>query len=168
MRISKTRKVKTPTRGTSRSAGLDFYVPDDWVPSGDGTENKDFTDFIMAANGAEGISHEVQPGSAIRIDSGIKVEVPAGYALIAFNKSGIALSGLQIGACVVDEDYQGVINLHLFNVSDKPIRIKQGQKLAQFILLPVLYHDVEVVPEGELHAVPTERGDGAFGSTNHK
>ena len=29
IRISKTRNVKTPTRGTPESSGLDFYVPSD-------------------------------------------------------------------------------------------------------------------------------------------
>ena len=141
MKISKTKDVKTPTRGTSKSAGLDFYVPSDWH------------------------QEELYPGLACRIDSGIRVEVPKGHALIAFNKSGIALSGLQIGACVVDEDYQGTITLHLFNVSKNPVMIKPGQKLAQFILLPVFYDDIEVVSDSELHTTATERGAGAFSST---
>jgi len=141
MKISKTRDVKTPTRGTPKSAGIDFYVPNDY----------------------EQIT--VQPSSACRIESGIRVEVPTGYALIAFNKSGIALSGLQVGACVVDEDYQGVVNLHLFNVSSSPIDIKPGQKLTQFILLPVNYAEVELVNNEDIHKVETQRGTGAFSST---
>lgn len=141
MKISKTRDVKTPTRGTSKSAGLDFYIPNDWTAT------------------------VVKPGEAVRIDSGIRVEVPENSALIAFNKSGVALSGLQIGACVIDEDYQGVINLHLFNVSNKDIELNPGQKLAQFILLDVNYVSVEVVKDEELHTVETERGAGGFAST---
>ena len=30
MNIQKTRNVKTPSRGTNLSAGLDFYVPEDF------------------------------------------------------------------------------------------------------------------------------------------
>jgi dUTP pyrophosphatase len=141
MKISKTKDVKTPTRGTSKSAGLDFYIPNDWTAT------------------------TVKPGEAVRIGSGIRAEVPEGCALIAFNKSGVALSGLQIGACVIDEDYQGEINLHLFNVSNGDIELKPGQKLAQFILLNVNYVGVEVVDDAELHQVPTERGAGGFAST---
>lgn len=33
MKISKVKSVKTPTRGTSKSAGIDFYVPEDFVES---------------------------------------------------------------------------------------------------------------------------------------
>ena len=141
MRISKIKDVKTPTRGTPGSAGLDFFVPNDFPET------------------------VVQPGSSIRVGSGVRAEVPTGYALIAFNKSGVALSGLQVGACVIDEDYQGEINLHLFNVSKDNITVKPGQKLTQFIALPINYVGVDLVDDTELHTVQTERGAGAFGST---
>jgi len=143
MRISKTKDVKTPIRGTTKSAGIDFFVPND------------FEETI------------VQPNGQIRIDSGIRTEVPEGYALIAFNKSGVALSGLDVGACVIDEDYQGPLNLHLFNPTDKLVVVKPGQKLAQFILIPMFYDTIEEVEDTELHTVATERGDGAFGSTGN-
>jgi dUTPase len=102
MKITKIREVKTPTRGTECSAGLDFYVP-------------------------AGMKLSMLPGDDVLIPSGIKVEVPHGYALIAHNRSSMATStralkyaGLKgnpnstrgcvvVGACVVDEDYQGEI-----------------------------------------------------------
>lgn len=143
MRISKTKDVKTPIRGTAKSAGIDFFVPND------------FEETI------------VQPNGQIRIDSGIRTEVPKGYALIAFNKSGVALTGLDVGACVIDEDYQGPLNLHLFNPTDTPVTIQPGQKLAQFILIPMFYDTIEEVDDAELHTVETERGAGAFGSTGN-
>ena len=118
MKISKIRDVKTPVRGTPLSAGLDFFVPNDFP----GT-------------------HYLIPGDAINIPSGIKVKVPHGYALVFMNKSGVAVKkGLQIGACVVDEDYQGEV-------------------------IPVDYAGVDVVPEEDLFEEETERGEGGFGST---
>ena len=140
MLIKKIREVKTPARGTSKSAGLDFFVPDDFEKS------------------------KVWPGKSILIPSGIKAQVPEGYALIAFNKSGVATKeGLGVGACVVDEDYEGEIHLHMINVGDKVVDIVPGQKLTQFILIQINYSDVQVVQE-----FPTrhsERGSGGFGST---
>jgi dUTP pyrophosphatase len=140
MLIKKIREVKTPSRGTSKSAGLDFFVPDDFEKS------------------------KVWPGKAILIPSGIKAQVPEGYALIAFNKSGVATKeGLVVGACVVDEDYEGEIHLHMINVGDKVVDIVPGQKLTQFILIQINYSDVQVVQE-----FPTrhsERGSRGFGST---
>jgi len=140
MKILKTRDVKTPSRGTSESAGIDFYVPND------------FEDVVL------------QPGESVLIPSGIKAQVPRGNALIAFNKSGVATKqGLMVGACVVDEDYEGIIHLHMTNTSNKEQLIKSGQKLVQFILLPVNYSEVQEVHE--LQSRNTERGSGGFGST---
>jgi dUTP pyrophosphatase len=142
MKISKVRKVKTPTRGTAQSAGLDFYVPDDF-------------DHVL-----------VDVGAKVFIPSGIKVNVPRGYALIAFNKSGIALKkSLFVGACVVDEDYQGEVHLHVVNVGNKSTAIVPGEKLVQLVLVPVSYEDVQVVDESLLFGGITQRGGGGFGST---
>ena len=145
MRISKIRDVKTPTRGTAKSAGLDFYVPNDFEP------------WWVCRN------------CGVNIPSGIKANIPEGFALIAFNKSGIAVkNGLQIGACVADEDYQGEIHLHVVNVGNNgPVLIAPGMKLVQFILLPVNYEAIEVVDENELYNEASERGEGGFGSTNN-
>ena len=144
MFIYKVRDVKTPTRGTNKSAGLDFYMP-------------------------EGMGQVViYPDTYINIPSGIKARIPEGFVLIAFNKSGIALNKkLMVGARVIDEDYQGEIHLHLVNSTKVPIYVYPGEKVLQFILLPVNYENVTVVEsENELFdCVNSERGDGKFGST---
>ena len=142
MRISKVREVKTPTRGTDKSAGIDFYVP----------------------QGREYI--HLSPGESCLIPSGIKADVPKGHALIAFNKSGVAVKkGLHVGASVVDEDYQGEIHINLMNVSKEEVVISSGEKIIQFLLLPVFYDSIEVVNEENLFESVTERGTGGFGST---
>lgn len=144
MKITKIRDVKTPTRGTIGSAGIDFYVPNDYPNS----------------------LRRIEPNEAFFIPSGIKANVPEGYALIAFNKSGVALKkGLTVGACVVDSDYQGEIHLHLINTSYKAVTIEPGEKLTQFLLIPVDHCSVEVVDETDLFVNESERGTGGFGST---
>ena len=147
MKISKIRNVKTPRRGTEGSAGIDFFVPDDYPNS----------------------LRRVEPGERFFIPSGIKANVPTGYALIAMNKSGVALKkGLMVGACVVDSDYQGEIHLHLVNTSNKSVTIEPGEKLTQFLLIPVDHSMVEVVDPNDLFEDETERGAGGFGSTGVK
>jgi len=140
MKIKLVRDVKTPSRGTTKSAGIDFFTPNDF---------KKISLF---------------PGESTLIPSGVKVQVPEGHALIAFNKSGIATkSRLAVGASVVDEDYELEIHLHVYNTSqNKIVQIEPGQKLVQFILLPVNYSNVEIVDE--LPQRNTER-IGGFGST---
>tara|TARA_Y100000593_G_scaffold77717_1_gene144009 strand:- start:19373 stop:19816 length:444 start_codon:yes stop_codon:yes gene_type:complete len=144
MKIAKVRSVKTPTRGTIGSAGIDFYVPNDYP-------NNLCT---------------ITPGERFFIPSGIKANVPEGHALIAMNKSGVALKkGLIVGACVVDSDYQGEIHLHLVNTGTREITIEPGEKLTQFLLIPVNHCSVEEVSETNLFEEVSSRGAGGFGST---
>jgi dUTP pyrophosphatase len=142
MKLSRIRDVKLPTRGTQRSAGIDFFVPNDFQTT------------------------VIEPGGAALIPSGIKAQIPEGYMLTAFNKSGVATKQTLIrGAEVCDEDYQGEIHIHVINVGKVPQTVTPGQKLIQFILVPVFYDTVEDVPVDELFTSQTERGAGGFGST---
>ena len=159
MKYSKIRNVKSPNRGTPQSAGIDFYIPDEWN---------------------NGEPYIMKPGERLLIPSGIKVKLPEGYALVAFNKSGVASKkGLIVGACVVDEDYQGEIHINIINTSgilnrwDDTVWTKDlgeivvvpGEKIVQFILLPVLYATPEETDIEKLYSEKSERGDGGFGST---
>lgn len=160
MKIAKVRNVRTPERGTSKSAGIDFFVPEDFNAT-------------------------IAPGEDLLIPSGIIAKIPENYMLMAADKSGVVTSfGAMvkagrlpkknsfpsitiIGAKIVDEDYQGEIHIHLVNVGCAPVIIKPGMKIAQFILVPVLYDIIEEVPSKEdLFTEFSERGAGAFGSTN--
>jgi dUTP pyrophosphatase len=140
LRIKRVRDVKLPSRGTEVSAGLDFFVPNDFTP--------------------KILFH----GESVNIPSGIKVEIPHDFMLCAFNKSGVAVNKLLVvGACVVDEDYQGEVHLHVINNGLHPVSIQPGDKLVQFILIPVWYVRVEEVES--IHEQSTARGAGGFGST---
>lgn len=148
MKITKVREVKTPVRGTPGSAGIDFFVPDDFP----GT-------------------HFLIPGQAVNIPSGIHVRLPLGTALIAMNKSGMAVKkDLQVGASVIDEDYQGEVHLHVRNIGTDMQEINPGDKLVQMLLVPILYNDVQIVDSLEdlYKGETTERGTGGFGSTGTK
>lgn len=160
MKFSKIRNVKSPSRGTSKSAGIDFYIPNDYN---------------------EGKPYSIPPGDRVLIPSGIKVALPSGHMLTAFNKSGVASkTGLIVGACVVDEDYQGEIHLNVIN-TNQPLEtvtpdgiyvkdsghvvITPGEKIVQFVLLPVNYATPEETSVEDLYINATERGEGGFGST---
>ena len=159
MRYCKVRNVKSPVRGTGKAAGIDFFVPEDFK------------------------ARILLPHTDLLIPSGIKVEIPEGYMLMAADKSGVVTSKwacikagrtpkkeafespVIIGAKIVDEDYQGEIHIHLINCGNEVIHVKPGMKIAQFILVPVSYDDLEEVSESELFTKASERGDGALGST---
>lgn len=146
MRFCKVRDVKTPERGTSKSAGLDFFVP---------------TDVTMLQ-----YNLTLAPGQSVNIPSGIKLEIPEGHTLLVMNKSGVALNQcLQVGACVIDEDYQGELHLHVTNIGAEWQSIEPGQKLVQMVLVPVVYAELEEVPSDNMYLFESERGAGGFGST---
>ena len=159
MKVAKVRDVKTPERGTAKSAGIDFFVPNDFIEK------------------------VLPPQRDILIPSGIKAQVPEGFMLMAAEKSGVVTSKqaaveagrtpkptayttiVVLGAKIVDEDYQGEIHIHLVNVGNEYVIIKPGTKIAQFIPVPVSYDTIELVQEDELFDKASDRGDGGFGST---
>ena len=125
MKISKIRDVKTPVRANGNDAGIDFFIPNKWNI---------------------GNEYHLSPGQQALIPSGVKVNVPEGYALIAFNKSGIATKKQLIaGAAVVDEGYQGELHIHVINAGSTVQTLIAGDKIMQFILVPMFYDSIEEV-----------------------
>jgi len=165
--FTKVRNVKSPTRGTERSAGIDFYVPE---------FDERFVSDLKSKNGPIIFEYDgekpipdiaLYPRKRILIPSGIHVKIHHKFALIGHNKSGVASKkGLDILANVVDEDYQGEIHLNVVNTGDDIVYIIPNEKLVQFILTPVLYAKLQEVDTLEgLYPQQTERGAGGFGST---
>ena len=106
----------------------------------------------------------VQPGEVAWVGTGIALEVPKGCAGLVYARSGMACKrGLapanKVG--VVDSDYRGEITVVLLNHGNDPQTIMPGERIAQFVITPVLTPEYEEVSElGE-----TGRGMGGFGST---
>ena len=141
----KVRDVKTPNYGTAGSAGIDFYVPEDFKTISIGST------------------------VTIKIPSGIKARVPKGYVLRADDKSSISMMGLTVTAPVIDSDFQGEFSLCLYNRTKANIVIKPGMKILQMLLIPVKQHDVvEVFTEQDLYPEQTERGSKGFGNGTGK
>lgn len=146
MEITLTRKVKVPERGTEQSAGLDFYVPNDFNCG---------RNFVL------------KPHESIKIPSGIKMRLPIGKAGLFLNKSSHGAKGLQVGACLVDSDYRGEVHLSVKNTNeDVGFTIKPGMKLVQMIVIDVeLLKPMIITNEAFSKYENTERGTGGFGST---
>lgn len=138
--------VKSPVRGHFYDAGIDFFVP---------------------ANFNDGKNLTVEPNNSVLVNSGIKVNVPEGYALVAKNKSGVALKKhLSVGGCVVDTGYLGEIVIHLYNFGTEPIDIIPNEKIVQFVMFKIGNQTLEEIPEDDfIQKFSSERGEGKFGST---
>ena len=106
----------------------------------------------------------VQPGEVAWVSTGIALEVPKGCAGLVYARSGLACKrGLapanKVG--VVDSDYRGEVKVVLLNHSNEVQEIKHGERIAQFVITPVLTPAYEEVEELD----NTDRGVGGFGST---
>ena len=131
--------AKLPTYGTAEAAGADLYAC---------LEEK----------------LTIAPGESAFIPTGIALEVPKGCAGLIYARSGMACKrGLapanKVG--VVDSDYRGEITVVLHNHGQAPQEIENGERIAQFIITPVLTPAYEVVDE----LSDTLRNTGGFGST---
>lgn len=141
--IELTRDVKVPSRAHDTDAGIDFYIPNDM----------------------EWETYTIWSGKSLLIDSGIRADVPKGFALICLEKSGIATKfGLLIGAKVVDAGYQGNIHIHLVNPTNANVTVERGMKIAQFVCVPIVTPRV-VLTENLFGGQQSERGESGFGST---
>lgn len=113
----------------------------------------------------------LKPNGDVRIPSGIhSLFDKHNQALTAKNKSGVATRDkLIVGAELIDADYQGEINIHLFNVGNQLAIIKEGKKIVQFILIDVhldIPKEIDSETFYDLHNKQSdERGAGGFGST---
>ena len=106
----------------------------------------------------------IGPGETYWVSTGIALEVPVGCAGLVYARSSLgAKRGLapanKVG--VVDSDYRGEVRVVLFNHSPEPQTINPGERVAQFVITPVV--TPQYVEAEEL--LDTDRGTGGFGST---
>ena len=106
----------------------------------------------------------ILPGETAWIPTGIALEVPKGCAGLLYARSSMGVKrGLapanKVG--VIDSDYRGEIRVVLLNHGKTSQIVENGERVAQFIITPVLTPAYEEVPE----LSDTSRGTGGFGST---
>lgn len=171
---ARTRKVKQPERGTSRSAGIDFFMPeftDDYLfdiiaknPNYSQIRPGNYSYYIDEARKKILLA----PHERLMIPSGIKIRGHENIAINAHNKSGVGTKkGLDRLAEVVDEDYQGELHISIVNTSNFIVEICEHEKIMQWLEVKVDYSELEELAEDQLFIEETERGSGGFGSTNN-
>ena len=109
----------------------------------------------------------VEPGATEFVQTGLALEVPAGYAGLVYARSGLACKkGLapanKVG--VIDADYRGEVMVALYNHSSQVVEIEPGERVAQLVITPYLTAVFEETEE----LSDTVRGEGGFGSTGRK
>ncbi len=134
MRIVLDEGAKMPTRTHKADAGLDLYA----------RESK-----VIKARGAE------------NFDTGVHIEIPIGYVGFIKSRSGLNIKHGITSEGVIDSGYTGSIMVRLSNNMDSDYEVKEGDKISQLVILPVLLQGLEVVES----LSETRRGSNGFGSS---
>ena len=138
-----------PTRAHETDAGLDLYAPYAFFLPQSSASPEETLDGFLAKAGCR------------TVDTGVHVEIPAGYVGMIKSKSGLNVNHGVISEGVIDSGYTGSIRVKLYNLGNDEVFIKKGQKISQLVILPIITPDLELVDSLEA----TERGNGGFGST---
>jgi dUTP pyrophosphatase len=104
----------------------------------------------------------IAPGERVQVKTGLKMEIPAGYAGFVWDKSGLSQkSGLKTLGGVIDSGYRGEVLVGMINLSTETYIFEKGHKIAQMCIQKI--EQVEVVEVESLSE--SVRGEGGFGST---
>ena len=109
-------------------------------------------------------SLELKPLKRALIPTGLYVELPLGYEAQVRPRSGMAVKkGVTVlnSPGTIDADYRGEIKVVLVNLSDEPVKINHGERIAQMVIQA--HEQAEWKKVDSLNT--TDRGDGGFGST---
>ena len=106
----------------------------------------------------------IYPGETVLIKTGLCIEIPENYEAQIRPRSGLALNnGITVlnSPGTIDSGYRGEIKIILINHSGKLFEIKQGMRIAQMVISPIIRAEIIEV----ISLVDSERGQGGFGST---
>ena len=107
---------------------------------------------------------ELLPGDIKLIPTGLACAIPEGFEIQVRPRSGLAAkNGI---TCLntpgtIDSDYRGEIKVILINLGKEAFIVKNGDRIAQFVVAPVVRSIFKTVKSLD----ETLRGSGGFGST---
>lgn len=108
---------------------------------------------------------QIEPGQTVLVKTGMAIYIEdVNYAGLILPRSGLGHKhGIVLGNLVglIDSDYQGELMVSVWNRGQQPFCLEPGERLAQYVLVPVIQAEFEQVDE----FVATQRGAGGFGHT---
>lgn len=128
---------------------------------------------VRATEGAAGLDLSACLDAPLAIPSGGRALIPTGIAIelpgpevaaLLFARSSLGIKrGLMLtnGVGVIDSDYRGEIRIGVYNFTNEPCIVENGERLAQLVTVPLAgLAAAEAASLGD-----TARGAGGFGST---
>lgn len=100
----------------------------------------------------------IQPGDICKLPLEFGLRIPDGYAGYIFPRNGLSSKGIVCELPPIDSGYTGEVHAIISNAGNREYEIKEGDKVGQLVIMPVL------IPDFTFENLK-ERGTGAFGST---
>ena len=111
---------------------------------------------------------EIAAGETVLVKTGLAIYIEdPNFAGLILPRSGLGHKhGIVLGNLVglIDSDYQGELMISVWNRGQNTFRLEPGERLAQYVLVPVVQAEFEQVEE----FVATGRGAGGFGHTGKR
>ena len=106
----------------------------------------------------------IPPGQFMDLPTNVWVALPPGWwGLITGRSSSLRKLGLLVHSGVIDTGYRGELYGGAFNLSPAPVTIHPGDRVAQFIPIPL--PDLVPLYTADAEPPPGSRGEAGFGST---
>lgn len=107
----------------------------------------------------------IEPGQCELVRTGLAIHIgDPGLAGVILPRSGLGHKhGIVLGNLVglIDSDYQGELMISTWNRGNTPFVLEPFERLAQYVLVPVVQAELEVIDDFEASL----RGAGGFGSS---
>src|SRR5580700_3899052 len=103
----------------------------------------------------------LEPGSTVAVRTGIAMELPSTHGALVEDRSGLAVRGVTTLAGVIDPGYRGEVKVVMTNLTERPVEIKAGDRIAQLRIV----QRIEALFEEVAELGAAARGAGGFGST---
>ena len=107
------------------------------------------------------------PGKRELVNTGVAVNIPAGYVGLVHPRSGHAHKyGITVNNApgTIDSGYVGNVLVNLINHGSEPVGLEYGERIAQLLVQKVELPELEILDSLEA----TERGASGHGSTGAK
>lgn len=153
---------KMPTKGSEEASCFDLYAN---FTKGDVYKQYDDNN-LEIQHQTNGEILEIHPHCRVMIPTGIRMDIPKGYGVKLYVRSGISVkAGLTLinSVGIIDSDYRNEVYLVVYNTTNKRYYVENGDRVGQFEVHKV--EDFDIVELKEYDETSTKRGLGGFGST---
>ena len=110
----------------------------------------------------------INPGETVLIGTGLAIHIgDPGLAGVILPRSGLGHKhGIVLGNLVglIDSDYQGELMISCWNRGKDTFTIEPGERIAQYVLVPVVQAELNIVQEFD----SSDRGTGGFGHSGRQ